>query len=145
MRLALLASAMGFHSVAMDFGPRETQGGECGRSGRGVLVGALAAGSLTAVATPVSEVRIALFNAALAGAVILNVLKEELPAERRSRIAPLALGAAVHPLVLLAVSCAVTVAVPASGLPTSPGPGLTVNHPSPQHPRGWIARPASRS
>ncbi len=103
MSLVLFAPAMGFHFVAMDFALKETPRGEYHRSGWWILVGALALGSLVAVATPVSEVGIALFTAALAGAVILNVLKEELPAERRSRIAPLAIGAAVYAQVLLAV------------------------------------------
>jgi hypothetical protein len=101
--LAPFVFAMGFHFLAMDFGLKETHRGEYYRSGRWVLVAALAAGSLVAVATPVAEVWIALFTAALAGAVVLNVLKEELPAERKSRLLPFFAGAAAYAVVLLAI------------------------------------------
>jgi hypothetical protein len=44
---------------------------------------------------------LALVFAFLAGGVVLNVLKEELPEDRQSRIAPFAVGAAAYAVLLV--------------------------------------------
>lgn len=49
----------------------------------------------------VAEAAHAALLALLAGGVILNVLKEELPEERKSRFWPFALGAATYAVLLL--------------------------------------------
>lgn len=46
---------------------------------------------------------IVVLSSLLAGSVILNVLKEELPAERQSRLVPFIAGAAAYTLVLLVI------------------------------------------
>ncbi len=52
------------------------------------------------VATDVPERAIALVLAFVAGGVILNVLKEELPAEREARFAPFVAGAVLFTVLL---------------------------------------------
>ena len=49
----------------------------------------------------VSEAAIAVLFGFLAGGVIMNVLKEELPEDRESRFWALALGAAAYAVILL--------------------------------------------
>jgi hypothetical protein len=53
--------------------------------------------------TEIPEVAIAVLTAFLAGGVIMNVLKEELPEERESRFWAFALGAAFYTVILLAL------------------------------------------
>lgn len=50
-----------------------------------------------------SEAAVGLAVAFLAGGVILNVMKEEVPQERQSRFVPLAIGAFGYAALLLAV------------------------------------------
>ena len=54
-------------------------------------------------ATAISEGAIALLTAILAGGVILNVLKEEVPSERQSRFWAFAAGTAGYPSLMLAL------------------------------------------
>jgi hypothetical protein len=53
--------------------------------------------------TPVPELVLALLFAFLAGGVVLNVLKEELPDERESRFWPFLAGAGAYAALLLAL------------------------------------------
>ena len=53
------------------------------------------------VAGDVSEAALAVLFAFLAGGVVLNVLKEELPEERQSRFWAFALGASAYAAILL--------------------------------------------
>ncbi len=53
--------------------------------------------------TEISDVVLAVLIAFLAGGVVLNVLKEELPEERESRFWAFALGAALYATLLLAL------------------------------------------
>ncbi|MEN6341618.1 MAG: hypothetical protein ABFC89_03565 [Methanospirillum sp.] len=101
LSLALFTVTMGFHFLVTDFGLKKDHRGEYHRSGRWVLVVALVLGWLGGVLSSVSEVAIVVLSSLLAGSVILNVLKEELPAERESRLVPFFVGAVVYALVLL--------------------------------------------
>ena len=49
----------------------------------------------------IGELPLALLFAFLAGGIVLNVLKEELPAERESRFSAFVLGAAGYAAILL--------------------------------------------
>ncbi|MBZ5487309.1 hypothetical protein HW452_07200 [Halomonas aquamarina] len=60
--------------------------------GRWVLAGAVIIGWLVGVAVEVTEAFVGLLYAFVAGGVVLNVLKEELPEDRRSQFWPFALG-----------------------------------------------------
>ncbi|HEX6014479.1 MAG TPA: hypothetical protein VFY87_22320, partial [Geminicoccaceae bacterium] len=83
--LACFAVAMALHFVVNDYGLDEDHKGPHRRVGRWVLVGAVLVGYLVGAATEISEVAIAALTAFLAGGVILNVLKEEVPSERQGR------------------------------------------------------------
>lgn len=103
LTLALFTVTLGFHFLVTDYGLKKDHGGEYSRSGRWVLVAALALGWAVGVLSEVSEVLIVVLSSLLAGSVILNVLKEELPAERQSRLVPFFAGAAAYTLVLLVI------------------------------------------
>ncbi len=91
--LALFALALGVHFVINDVGLREHHKRPYGRIGRWVLAVAVLAGWAVGALTEISDAAIALLLAFIGGGVILNVIKEELPAERQSRFVPFALGA----------------------------------------------------
>lgn len=92
--LVLFTLALGVHFVVNDFALREHHKEAYRRVGRWVLLVAVLAGWLVAAITEVSEAALALVLAFIAGGVVLNVLKEELPGERRARFGAFALGAA---------------------------------------------------
>ena len=58
-----------------------------------MIAAAILAGWAVGIATDVSERVIALVIAFIAGGVVLNVLKEELPGERLAQFSPFAAGA----------------------------------------------------
>jgi zinc transporter ZupT len=101
--LALFAIAMGLHFVVNDYGLREHHKADYARSGRWALVATLLLGWAIGLAGEISEAALATLLAFLAGGVILNVLKEELPEERESRYWAFALGAAAYAALLLAL------------------------------------------
>lgn len=94
--LLLFFAAMSFHFITTDHGLREDHAGPYDRYGRWVLVAAVVAGWLLGLAITVPPIAVALLFAFLAGGVILNVLKEELPEERQSRFASFAGGAVFY-------------------------------------------------
>lgn len=69
--------------------------------GRWILAAAIIVGWAIGTATEISEQAIALLFAFLAGGIILNVLKEELPEEHQSRFWAFAVGAGVYSAFLL--------------------------------------------
>jgi fatty acid desaturase len=101
--LILFASAMGFHFVVTDFGLRKDQKEMYTRLARWLLAGALVSGWLVGLFISISKVAVAILVAFLAGGVILNVMKEELPEERESRFFPFLLGAAGYAALLLLI------------------------------------------
>jgi hypothetical protein len=100
-QLVLFAFAMGVHFVVNDYGLRRDHKGAYDRVGRWVLAAAILAGWVVGLSFEVSEAALAVLFAFLAGGVIMNVLKEELPEERESRFWAFALGAALYSAVLL--------------------------------------------
>lgn len=101
--LGLYALAMALHFVTTDFGLLEDHRQRWRRGGRWLLAAAVAAGWLLGAVTAVPEAGVALLFAFLAGGVVLNVLKEELPEERQSRFGAFAAGAAGYAALLLAL------------------------------------------
>jgi len=99
--LVLFAFAMGVHFVVNDFGLREDHKGAYDRAGRWVLAAAVLAGWFVGLFSEISEAALAVLFAFLAGGVVMNVLKEELPEERESRFWAFVLGAALYSAVLL--------------------------------------------
>lgn len=101
LNLVLFAGAMALHFVVNDFGLRQHHKQPYDKIGRWLLAGAVIAGWLIGSGTEIDRAAIAVLFAFLAGGVVLNVLKEELPEERESRFWAFALGAAVYAALLL--------------------------------------------
>lgn len=99
-QLVLYALALGVHFVVNDFALAEHHRDAYRRFARWMLALAVVAGWLVGIATDVSERVIALVIAFIAGGVILNVLKEELPGERLAQFWPFAAGALAYTALL---------------------------------------------
>lgn len=99
----VLTLALGLHFVVNDAGLRQRHRGRYDRAGRPLLLGALFLGWLVGVTVDVPDRAVGLATAFLAGGIVLNVLKEELPAERKSRLLPFVLGASAYTVILLIV------------------------------------------
>lgn len=99
--LLLFALAMGLHFLVNDYGLRHHHRRLYDRPGRWVLAVAVILGWAVGLAVEINELHVALLFAFLAGGVVLNVLKEELPAERESRFWAFAVGAAGYAALLL--------------------------------------------
>lgn len=100
--LALFAVAMGLHFVTVDHGLRHDHAARYDGWGRYALVGSLVLGAMVGWATVVPWWVEGTLFALLAGSVLLNVLKEELPEERESRLAPFVAGALGYGALLIA-------------------------------------------
>ncbi len=99
--LILFAFAMGVHFVVNDHGLRKHHKRAYDRVGCWVLAAGIFVGWAVGLFFEISEAAIAVLFGFLAGGVIMNVLKEELPEERESRFWAFALGAALYTVVLL--------------------------------------------
>lgn len=94
--------AMAVHFFVNDYGLRQHHRERYARSGRWVLAAAVVGGAAVGMLLEVSEAVIAILVGFLGGGVVLNVLKEELPEERKSRFWPFAIGTAAYAALLLA-------------------------------------------
>lgn len=101
--LAFYAFAMGLHFVVNDIGLERDHRDSYRGKGRWVLAAAVALGFVGGVVVGPSDAGADLLFAFLAGGIILNVLKEELPAERKSRFLPFLAAATGYAVVLLLV------------------------------------------
>jgi len=99
-QLVLYTLALAVHFVINDLALSAHHRHAYRRWGRWLLAAAVLAGWLAGVATDVSERAIALVVAFIAGGVVLNVLKEELPAERLAQFWPFAGGALAYTVLL---------------------------------------------
>lgn len=99
--LVFFTVAMALHFMVTDYGLNEDHKAAYRRVGRWVLVGAVLTGFAIGSITELSNAAIAVLVAFLAGGVILNVLKEEVPSERQSRFWAFALGTAGYTALLL--------------------------------------------
>ncbi|MBA3746453.1 MAG: hypothetical protein H0W96_03050 [Solirubrobacterales bacterium] len=98
--LALYTVALAVHFVVNDFGLREHHKGAYTRIGRWIIAAAVLIGWLLGITTDIPQRVIALVIAFIAGGVILNVLKEELPTERRAPLMPFLAGAILYTVLL---------------------------------------------
>jgi hypothetical protein len=103
MSLLFFAVAMALHFVVNDYGLREHHKKMYDQTGRWILAAAIIVGWAIGSRTALSQAAIAVLFAFLAGSVVLNVLKEELPEERESRFWAFALGAGGYAALLLAL------------------------------------------
>lgn len=98
--LALYTFALAVHFVVNDFGLREHHKDAYERIGRWIIAAAVLVGWLLGVTTDLSERAISLVIAFIAGGVILNVLKEELPSEHGARLMPFLAGTVLYTVLL---------------------------------------------
>ena len=98
--LLLYTLAIGAHLLVSDRSLWRRHPRSYGRHGRYLLIGGLAAGWLVGRLTTVSEVAFARWFSVVGGAILLNVLRAELPAGREGHFVAFALGALAYALVL---------------------------------------------
>jgi zinc transporter ZupT len=94
---------MATHVLTTDFGLRQDHRRRYDRFGRWIIAAAVMAGWAIAAVTRLPDLAIGLLFAFLAGGIVLNVLKEELPEERKSRFLPFLAGVVGYSLVLAAI------------------------------------------
>lgn len=99
----LYTLAMGLHFLVVDFGLRNDQRDAYARTARWALTAALFMGWGLGLAATVPELAVMAAMGFLAGGIVLNVLKEELPEERKSRLSAFVLGTALYAVLLLAL------------------------------------------
>jgi len=104
MQLVLYTLALGVHFVINDLALSEHHRDAYRREARWMIAAAVLVGWLAGMAIDVSERVIALIVAFIAGGVVLNVLKEELPGERLAQFWPFAGGALAYTVLLQIVS-----------------------------------------
>ena len=101
--LSLYTIAMAFHFMVTDHALYDHFGHSYKRSGRWLLVFAIFSGWVLSVFVEIPEVYIGLIFSFLAGGVIMNVLKEELPKERDSNLLAFCLGILAYSVILLLI------------------------------------------
>jgi len=101
--LGLFAVAMALHFLVNDYGLRHQHRALYHRRGRWLLAGGVVAGGLLGAATDLDRAALGVLFAFLAGGIVLNVVKEELPPERESRFSAFAVGTAAYAALLLLV------------------------------------------
>jgi zinc transporter ZupT len=99
--LLLYFFAMGLHFLTNDFGLRQDHRGSYDNRGRWFLAAATLLGWAVGALTMLPALATGFLFAFLAGGVVLNVLKEELPEDRQSRFMPFALGAGGYAALLI--------------------------------------------
>jgi hypothetical protein len=93
--------AMALHFVVTDSGLREHHKHMFTGMGRWILALAVLGGWVLGVSLEIPELATSLLVAFLAGGIILNVLKEELPEERQSRFSAFLFGGITYAALLL--------------------------------------------
>jgi len=101
--LFFYALAMALHFAVTDHGLRRHHGAAFDRVGRWILAGSTVVGAIAGAVFEVSGLTVAILYGFVVGAVVLNVLKEELPDLVDSRFVAFSLGAAAYSVVLLLV------------------------------------------
>ena len=100
--LALFVVAMALHFLVIDFSFREHYHNVYHDKGRWFLSGAVMTGWAAGIFIEIPDLAMNVATAFIAGGIILNALKEELPEERQSRFWPFLLGAALYSTVAVA-------------------------------------------
>ncbi|HEX2177977.1 MAG TPA: hypothetical protein VHL54_00435 [Actinomycetota bacterium] len=101
LSIALFVLAMGLHFVVNDLALQEHHRDRYASYGRWILVSSIFTGALIGALAQISEFVIVVATAIVAGGVVLNVLKEEVPAEAQSRFQSFVAGVLVYSVVLL--------------------------------------------
>ena len=90
------------HFITADFASRADHPEIYDHAGRWALVGATLAGWITGLLVELPEIAIGCLFAFVGGAMVLVILKEELPEERESKFWPFLLGATLYAGLVLA-------------------------------------------
>lgn len=101
--LLLYGAALGLHFLVNDYGLRQHHRARYHRWGRWLLAAAVVLGWLAGLLLPLPPLLVEVTIAVLAGGVIMNVMKEELPGERESRFAAFLGGVVGYGVLLMAV------------------------------------------
>lgn len=101
--LALFFAAMLVKFIVNDHGLHNAHKDAYDHLGRWLLAGAVLVGWITGYFMTLPNIGPAVLQAFLAGGVLLNVLKEELPAEKKAKIVPFASGALIYAVLLLSL------------------------------------------
>jgi len=96
----ILFFALGLHLLVNDLALRQHHRNTYHRVGRWILAGAIVTGWCIGQATHFNEAAIAAVWALIAGGIIYNVLKEEMPENPDSHFGLFALGATVYAVIL---------------------------------------------
>lgn len=101
--LLLYFIAVATHFIAIDASLRRHHQARYDHIGRWIVASAILAGWALAHVVQLPQMVTSLMFAFLAGGIVLNVLKEELPQERRGRFLPFLLGALAYSVILIAI------------------------------------------
>ncbi len=99
--MALYVVAMSFHLIVTDHSIEDHFGRYYRKRGRWILVSALFLGWILSIFTEFPEVYVAIVFAFIAGGIIMNVLKEELPRERESNLPAFCAGVLIYSILLV--------------------------------------------
>ncbi|MBD0270007.1 MAG: hypothetical protein ICV77_17145 [Cyanobacteria bacterium Co-bin8] len=103
LEMVSFAVAIALHFAVNDYGLRVHHKKSYDQVGRWILAGSVVVGWVIGSGTEVSGTAIAIPFSFLAGSIVLNVLKEELPEERESRFWAFVLGAGGYTCLVLAL------------------------------------------
>lgn len=101
--LALFVLAMVFHFMVNDFGLLDHYRKKYMHRGRWIVSASILAGWAIGAFTDISKIVVAVLFAFVAGSIILNVLKEELPEERKSNFWAFLAGTVIYSALLMAL------------------------------------------
>lgn len=101
VNLFFYALAMGLHFRITDYGLRRHHGDAFDQKARWILAGATLLGGGIGIVLELGALLLSTLFGFVAGAVVLNVIKEELPELHESRFVAFAVGALVYTIVIL--------------------------------------------
>ena len=93
--------AMSVHFITNDWSLRESHKEEYDRFGRWLLAVAIFVGWSVGAFIEIKDVVVSLLTAFLAGGIILNVMKDELPEEQKSNLPAFLIGILSYTLLLV--------------------------------------------
>ncbi len=101
--LALFTFAMALHYFVNDFTLNKTHHRDYERFGKWILVGSLFVGWIVGLFFVLSATGVALVSAFIAGGVIMNVTRQELPKENPHSLGAFLIAAAAYTILLLSI------------------------------------------
>lgn len=101
MSLLWFSIAMAFHFLANDYGLVDHYKNAYRKEGRWIVTAAVIGGWLIGALADLPEVWVSVLFAFVAGSTILNVMKEELPEERKSNFWSFAVGIIIYSVLLM--------------------------------------------